>query len=863
MMFISERIRTVLFSIFGIFVLCMLSIGCSIQNKTEADFGWFGDIPLHWSVNDAYLVLDKGINHRGEKSKLMRINNLAGASVVESAPFNMMDQSFFRLSFKVKSNSKESEPFRVLVRFMNNINGSNLGTPVVFTSDRSLNGEWQDVTAEVRTPWTTTRCSIIITRPGDDNDKSDEDGTVLITPPEVSIIPNYTPNNRYDLDLVKTSLEKKRGTHPRLFLTEDRINHFRQVKNTTHKEIWDYFISNAKELVKQEPTIYDPEYQFEQLFMREVGNNIPTLAFAWLMTRERSYFEAANAWAMAACSYPTCGILGPRNGDLAAGHQLFGLALLYDWCYDDLDENTRMIIRETILTRGRRIYDYASRGILQPEREVLLVRPWYEWDEAWLQNHLWINSCGLATAAMAIFDENETVLPWVGFTLNRYATTMSILGHDGASHEGIGYWTYGVEWMLRFIALAEDNFNIDFFANEPIPGLSPDMMNAKYEGGEWWQNTARYFLYMTIPIDSWKRSPLSTNVNYGDSGRGYGYGPSSILRYLASKNNDGYAQWTARILMERGFNSTRSRWLDMIWYNPDIEEDPPDDLPTLRHFDDIGILTSRSGWEGNPSLLFFKCGPYAGKKATSLMTYCFSSAHHVHPDVGNFMLFGSGEWLIRDDGTHLKFTRQHNTLLIDGKGQYGEGADAFDGSMLHALKLMPEITVHATSEKYDHISGNVTPAYPQELGLEHYTRHLIYLKPDVLIVIDDIELDDSHDLELRFFPEQQKSTRDGNTFFTHGEKAKMRLESLTDSDIKLSSEMIDAYPRTEKGTEPHPYYVVRLEKYGKTWRNAVAISWSDAKEEPAKITFEQEDDLWKFTYYESTVTYDWKTKSIR
>jgi hypothetical protein len=860
-MFVSGKKMTVSLFLFVFVTLCMHANDCSSQNKANTVFGWYGEAPLRWSTSGNRLVIEEGDDHRGENSKLMRISELVAENIVETEPFNVIDQTFFRLSFKLKCNTKESEPLRVLVRYMNDLEGSNLGTPVVFTSDTVRTGVWQDVTAEVRTPWTTTRCSVIITRPGNGTDTNDKDSTILITPPEILIIPNYTPDDRYDLDLVSASLEKISGTHPRLFLTKDRISNFRKIKDTTHQKIWNHFLSHASKLVKQEPTKYDPEYQFEQLFMREVGNNIPTLAFAWLLTNDRSYLEAAKAWAMEACSYPTWGILGPRHGDLAAGHQLFGLALLYDWCYDDLDKNTRMIIRETILTRGRRIYDYASRGILQPEREVLLERPWYEWDEAWLQNHLWINSCGLATAAMAIFDENETVLPWVGFTLNRYATTMSILGHDGASHEGIGYWTYGVEWMLRFMALSEDIFNINFFANESIPGLSPDMMNAKYEAGDWWQNTAQYFLYMTTPFDSWSRS--SKNVNYGDSGRGYGYGPSSILRYLASQYNDGYAQWTARILMERGFNSTRSRWLDMIWYNPDVEEKAPVDLPTLKHYDDMGFLTSRSGWEGNSSLLFFKCGPYAGKKATNLMTYCFSSAHHVHPDVGNFMLFGSGEWLIRDDGTHKKFTRQHNTLLIDGKGQYGEGADAFDGSMLHALKAMPEITVHETSPQMDHMSGDVTPAYPQELGLEHFTRHLVYLKPDILIVIDDIEMDTAHNLELRFFPEQQKSTKSGSSFFTQGEKAKMRLEPLTEDDVTISAEAIDAYLRTAKGTDPHPYYAIRLAKSGKTWRNAVAISWSGVNEKPAQILLEQEGDLWKFIVKDSTVTFDWKAGRIR
>mgnify|MGYP000452871547 CR=1 FL=1 len=31
---------------------------------------------------------------------------------------------------------------------------------------------------------------------------------------------------------------------------------------------------------------------------------------------------------------------------------------------------------------------------------------------------------------------------------------MDALGDDGASHEGVGYWEYGVEYLLKFMHLA-------------------------------------------------------------------------------------------------------------------------------------------------------------------------------------------------------------------------------------------------------------------------------------------------------------------------------------------------------------------------------------------------------------------------
>jgi hypothetical protein len=82
----------------------------------------------------------------------------------------------------------------------------------------------------------------------------------------------------------------------------------------------------------------------------------------------------------------------------------------------------------------------------------------------------------------------------------------------------------------------------------------------------------------------------------------------------------------------------------------------------LRHFEDLGIVSARSDWSGDESLLVFKCGPFLGHKAVGEFSFD-PGGGHVHPDANHFVLFGAGEWLIRDDGYHAKWTGQHNTLL--------------------------------------------------------------------------------------------------------------------------------------------------------------------------------------------------------
>jgi hypothetical protein len=69
------------------------------------------------------------------------------------------------------------------------------------------------------------------------------------------------------------------------------------------------------------------------------GSRGGLLAMAWVLSGERQYLGAAREWALASCGYPTWG-LGRIDGmDLAAGHQLYGLGLVYKWCPQGHVEN--------------------------------------------------------------------------------------------------------------------------------------------------------------------------------------------------------------------------------------------------------------------------------------------------------------------------------------------------------------------------------------------------------------------------------------------------------------------------------------------------------------------------------------------
>jgi len=700
--------------------------------------------------------------------------------------------------------------------------GHALGRASTERYDSARMGKWQRLVGEFRAPEGTEQCWVAIEKGGRTPMEIDAHlDDVTIEPIErLSIF------DKYRLDPIPKSLDQLRGVHPRIYLNNDRIAELREAIRTTHAPLWDEVRAQADRAVKRKPPAYiedDGRSGSEQLWQRGVGNAMPYLAMAYVLTGEQQYLDSAREWALASCGYETWG-LGRIDGmDLATGHQLFGLGIVYDWCYDDLGEEAQQTIRETLVRRASAMFEAAATD-----------KAW--WRRSYLQNHLWVNICGMAVAGLALFDEVKDASQWIGLPLDKFQRTMAALGADGASHEGVGYWDYGVEYMLKFMHFARELLDVNMYDHN------------------WWRNTATYRQYLALPRNAWTRR--NNIVDIADCPRGNWYGPDYLLRGVAREYRDGYAQWLAQQIDEADVDSPAARWLNLIWFDPTLEAKPPDDRPTLHHFDDMDIVSARSDWSGDESLVVFKCGPYIGHKAVQEFTYD-PGGGHVHPDANHFVLFAGGEWLIRDDGYRAKWTGQHNTLLINGKGQLGEGRMWFNGAEPLRLKARPRVTRAASTPELDQVTGDATEAYPRDLGLRHYIRHLLFLKPDVLIVVDDIELDEASELELRFHPEQRQVERDGGALLIRGEQAGLRLEPLTGEDVSIAAEDVAAEGR--HGERDVSMFTVRLNTKRAQWRDAVALSWAMANDEPAKVTLQADSDIWTFTVGDRIVTLNWTT----
>jgi hypothetical protein len=701
--------------------------------------------------------------------------------------------------------------------------GKTLGQVQTETYEGPL-GEWRQLAGEFLVPEGTKACWLALEK----GTSAAAEIDALMSDVRLEPIPRLTVLDRYRLAPLPAPLEKLRGVHPRIYLNATRITELRAAINGSHAELWKQVRQQADQAVRRGPPAYREQGDAsgdEQLWQREVGNAMPVLAMAYVLSGDRQYLASARQWALASCEYKTWG-LGRIDGmDLAAGHQLFGLAIIYDWCYRDLDEEARSAIRKTLARRAGAMFEAAATG-----------KVW--WQRSYLQNHLWVNITGMAAAGLALFDEVDEGAYWIGLPLEKYRRTMAALGPDGASHEGVGYWEYGVEYMLKFMDPARTLLDVDLYDHP------------------WWRNTAAYALYLSLPRNAWR--PGNCLVDLADCPRGHWYGPEYLLAGLARQYRDGHAQWLAEQVRRSGVTAPSASWLNLVWHDETLPAMPPATLPTLRHFDDMGIVSARSDWSGDESLVVFKCGPFIGHKGVAEFSYD-PGGGHVHPDANHFVLFG-GQWLIRDDGYFPKWTRQHNTLLVNGRGQLGEGAQWFRGEEALQRKANPRVLVATSTPRFDHVAGDAAAAYPVERGLKRFVRHLIFLKPDVLIVADDIETEKDADLELRFHTEEPL-IRDGAALVARGKQATLRIVPLSPDGTRIDLERTEL--AGDHGRKDASLPGVRLSLRGARWRNAVAFSWATGQSPPPTATWRADGQRWSFSARGCTATLDWSTGKVQ
>lgn len=514
-----------------------------------------------------------------------------------------------------------------------------------------------------------------------------------------------------DSDIVNsaTPLETRfAGVHPRLYATGAELD---ALRGRFAAEPWSGFLRRVRAQADAAIRSGVPAPGPTGDDLRPVGCGLAHLAAAYRYTGERAYLAAARDHIARMAEHPdwTC--------SLQYGHWAHGMGLAYDWLFHELDAPLRQRAAETLRDRTERVF-----------------RHWGEYRDAYATGYAWNHSGvvhgGLVAAACAIHGEIDGVGRFLRMGLEKLRLMVDALGPDGSSAEGLAYGLYQADFQLKSMVLADRLLGLDFFSECAF-----------------YRRTPLFLLYSMLPRPGWSRQ--STFLQLGDTNGCHWHGPDVFLRLIARRYRDGHAQWLADATAAAGVCADSSCFLNVLWHDETVAPQPPDDLPPMRWFDDKGIVMARGGWGDDASVLAFKCGPASGHHAARRYKQNVSGGH-MHPDAGHVVLHACGDWLLVDDGYTLKQTAYQNTVLVNGVGQTGEGSTWFEDLEIRRGKAEGRILRAESADGLDWAIADVAPAYEPAARLRRFLRHLIYVRPDVWVLVDELEAEVDSTFELRF-----------------------------------------------------------------------------------------------------------------
>jgi len=468
------------------------------------------------------------------------------------------------------------------------------------------------------------------------------------------------------------------GRHPRLFFTADDIEAMRaRLHNRTVQRF--YQLAGALE---RDPPPFAPGQRNGGAF-----RGLPAHALSCVLAPAQEKLDRLITWLEMATTYPHVG------ADLDAEYFVEGVALTYDWLYDDLPETLRADVRELLCRQAQHIYELSLHGRAGGRL-------------SFQQNHYWFAHLALALAAAAVYGETPQARPWLAWAWDRCERIFVTFSPDGGFHEGPSYWDFSMPTLYMLVDLYEQLTGLRVpSADRGLRGQAVFRLHHLYPGLE-------------------RSAPLEDTTTRA------GRPPTQLPLWEAKRYRDPVAMGIAEMLNR----APDTHAFHLLWLDEGVpSQDPTGVVPVAQYYPDIETAFARTSWGGEATYLAAVSRPLGGHFwAEMCERFGLGGTGHNHPEQGHFVLFGRGEVLAHDPGyTYEKRTRNHNTVLVDGQGQYG------CGEMWPSPKPgRARITGMAGEGDITIIAADPSSAYPRELGLTRFERIFALAGRDLVVIYD-------------------------------------------------------------------------------------------------------------------------------
>jgi hypothetical protein len=473
----------------------------------------------------------------------------------------------------------------------------------------------------------------------------------------------------------------------------------------------------------------------------KTGGWVQHLATMYLITGDERYAAEVRRRALLIAALDPEGYTAHRVSDFANGTLTEAMAYAYDYCYDYLTEDERTQIREALLARLA-IAAKAFRPSLEQR-----VNNAHAWQHTFLQ---------FTAGCLALYGEDERATDWFEWATRAFVGLYPWFGGpEGGSAECTNYFegtnlkssmdTRDLIWAATGIDLCQN---------------------------PWYRNNIYYAIYGHPP--GHMRSQFGDHSG-GPSSPGPHRGVLATMRYRAALLGDPFAaayatSTDADLITARG---PRQAWQ---WLSTEMPEPRSlSELPAARAFADIGTVFMHSAINRPDAniAIEFKCSPYGSYGHGHADQNCFNLSAFNEPlfiDTGYYHSYG--------DPHHNGWTRQtkaHNGILVDGVGQP-------IGDLRHFGKLIG----FEQGDEYAWCAGEAAGAYA-DVDLDRFTRHLLWLKPDILLVYDQLEAPEPHNWQLLLHAEREMNIDEqSRSVDAVGENGSARAVILSAGELSFS-----------------------------------------------------------------------------
>ena len=548
-------------------------------------------------------------------------------------------------------------------------------------------------------------------------------------------------------------LAKVSPSHPRLWLTEDRLADFKKaVKADPSHCTWSTFYEKSvlpwmdKDVTK-EPVGYPDHKRVASVWratyieLQEVWYAIRHLAIGGKVTDDAAMTARAKDWLLEAASWDPMGITSRAYTDEWAYRVCNALAWGYDWLYDDLSDEERVTVRAALLERTRGIAEHAINNA-----KIHL----FPYDSHAVRSV----SLTLIPACIALLgdDDDDEAREWLHYCIEFLFTVYSPWTDDeGGWAEGAQSWMMGMAYLIDAANRLKSYTGLDLYQRTFL------------------QKTGDFVLFCNAP--NTRRATFGDDSALGDLPA---IKTGLNMRQFAGVTGKGEYQWYCDENL-RTNPDTEMAFYNWGWWDTNFDEmvfqtDFPVVEPTppeggLRHFRGIGWVGVQHAMDNPDEHIQFV-----------FKSSQFGSISHSHGDQNAFCLAAYGEDLAIQSGHYVAFnstmhrqwrrqTRSKNAILINGKGQYAEK------DKTKAMAATGRIIAAEEREDHTFIHGDATAAY-QSLSPEitNVEREVYFVRNDYFVIVDKV--DASEPVTLEWLLHSNNPSEIGNSSFRNaGERA--------------------------------------------------------------------------------------------